>query len=88
MNAYVIESGVPVPVRLAKRKYPLREMKDGDSFVVTAPEIGRVRMAISQFRLRNNIHFVTRKQTDGSYRIWRLGAVDTPATPSLTGAGE
>lgn len=72
-----IERGVPMPRRgcgLFGRppKYPWLAMETGDSFLVTGisrPSISRMACA---FGRRHGLKFATRKQPDGSIRVWRI----------------
>ncbi len=74
---YEIESGIPIPPRPTpagkslNKRFPLKTMQVGESFVVSANEIALVRSAIFTAKWRNYKQFVTRQTTDGRYRVWR-----------------
>jgi len=69
---YKIESGIPQPPSLSgRKKYPLREMEVGDSFVVDADQHTRLMSAVAYFGKRNNRKYSIRK-VDGSLRCWRV----------------
>lgn len=66
-----IEKNVAIPARTTTPKYPFRDMKVADSFVVADGGKG-VAVAASAFARRNHEYkFVTRKEGDG-VRIWRI----------------
>lgn len=60
-----IERNVPVP----GRKYPWRQMKPGDSFVVDSP---RARDNGLRTARKVGIKATSRKLKGGRYRLWRV----------------
>lgn len=63
-----IDSNIPVP-----RKWPLDDMKVGDSFKV--PEsVKRTAIAVyvSRYNKANDKKFVVRKTAEGELRCWRI----------------
>lgn len=71
---YQVEKGIPVPDRkhIGKpARYPLREMKIGDSFLVPNKELGKH----TQYGIRNSARYigvkVTVRQVKGGIRAWR-----------------
>lgn len=77
--SYVIEKGVPIPEKLAVRKgrFPLREMKAGDSIGVGPTEKTALISAAGNFRLRNPGWSYTRRNLkDGGVRIWCTAVAD------------
>jgi hypothetical protein len=71
---YKIESGVKIPARHHRTKYPLRDMAVGDSFAIDASEIGTLRSAVSYFGLRNNRKYSIRctDPIKREFRCWRI----------------
>lgn len=68
---FKIEKRVPIPARTTTPKYPFRDMKVGDSFVV-ADGGKSVAIAASAFSRRNpEYRFTARKEGD-AIRIWRI----------------
>lgn len=72
-----ISSSVPIPSDAGRRgpprKYPLDSMNVGESFAVPAESAPGVRASIKYFRAKNpSFSFVTRKESDGGLRIWRV----------------
>jgi len=67
-GTYQIEKGVPMPV-FATRKFPLTEMKPGESFALSADkkEVRNARNAILRFG--KGKQFIIRKWQN-SYRCW------------------
>ena len=66
---YEIEKGVPLQASVRPTKFPFKQMEVGDSFVV---ESQSARISVIQ-RAKVLGYFVTsRKQLDGTYRIWRV----------------
>lgn len=64
-----IETGIPAPTRRQQDTgvtAALRSMKVGDSFVHSE------RGSLHQIARQIGLHLATRKQEDGSYRIWRI----------------
>ncbi len=70
---FKIEKGIPLPpVRRRMTLYPLANMEVGDSILVQESDQGRIRSTIWQFARRNGVKFVSRKESDGAIRIWRI----------------
>ena len=76
-----IEKGVSIPeVRVRNgAKYPLKEMKKGDSFAVTNTKKKEAVLrnilygAIASYRKRfPDKKFIVRKEKDHTYRVWRI----------------
>ena len=66
----VIEKGVPAPSN--KRSF-YSTLEVGDSFLIPAEEVPRVRSAASAFRQRNKgFNFLIRKLEGGTFRFWRI----------------
>lgn len=63
-----IENGIPITSWGSRTKYPFADMEVGDSF---ATDEKRVRAAVHTWSLKHGREFVTRKQTDGTIRVWR-----------------
>lgn len=71
-NTIKIDKKVPLPQpRSSSKRYPLADMKVGDSFWVPAEEVNSARSAASQHGARNNKKFTTRAEDDG-LRVWRV----------------
>jgi hypothetical protein len=74
--AYEIEKGVPVPEkgRPYKVKYPIAKMEIGDSFVIEADDAktNSRKSYLYALSARAGIRVTTRKQPDGSLRVWRI----------------
>ena len=76
---FKIEAGIPLPPqqRIAGRTspYPLRQMKQGDSFFVPGGKkiIQRVQSATSSFGKKHNIRFALRVVKDEGVRVWHMG---------------
>lgn len=64
-GAIKIEKGVQMPQRA---KYPLAEMKIGDSFVIPAGN----KTNPHQLAFHHRMKVETRVQPDGSRRVWRI----------------
>lgn len=74
--SFEIDSNVPIPSPQATgrhSRYPFREMKIGDSFLVpNEHDSVRVRSSASYFGIRNKEYrFIVRKDT-GGVRVWRV----------------
>lgn len=78
----VIEAGIPIkspPGTTSRRvtRYPLDEMKVGDSFILSCdrPEVNKTRNRLSSSiriqRLAHGRKYVTRA-VDGGVRVWRV----------------
>lgn len=76
MNAYQIEKGVPLPGIGSGRqhgstKYPLREMKPGDSFLIDEHDRQSIyAAAIFQLGKKGQIT-VRREHGTDKFRVWR-----------------
>jgi hypothetical protein len=70
---YKIESKIPVPTFQSRHKWPLDDLKVGQSFALTADEANGLRMAVSQRhrRKKDGRRYTIRKQPIG-YRCWRV----------------
>ena len=70
---YKIEKNVPLSHRTSSNKYPLKELKVGDSFFVPVEDLGlsgRNGIYVAATRLR--IKITIRQQPDRSLRVWRI----------------
>lgn len=76
MSEFKIEKGVKAPPLLCGpySRYPFRDMKVGDSFVVAADETAgtRVRSASRQYGLRHQMRFSVRRMPNGDWRCFRV----------------
>lgn len=66
---FKIEKGVPVTARHPKKRYPISQMEAGDSFVVLT---NSERIYAAQMARKCGFVYTSRKQKDGTYRIWRV----------------
>lgn len=66
-----IEKGIPVPVKIAGTKYPLKDMEIGDSIPVFAKDIIIFRNMLTKISKKLGVKFITRKVDEG-YRCWRV----------------
>ena len=66
-ESYRIEKGIPVPV-FACRKFPLSEMKPGESFALSVKDVKNAKNAIHRF---GKGQFIIRKW-ENAYRCWRI----------------
>jgi hypothetical protein len=64
---YKIEKNIPLP---GPSKYPLMEMKVGESFIVPKDDFQGVRGAIQKVQKAYKMRFTTRRE-DSSIRVWR-----------------
>ena len=64
---YKIENNIPIP---GPSRYPLPQMKVGDSFVAPKDEYAALRSAIQKAQREYNVRYVTR-QDNGNIRVWR-----------------
>ena len=78
MNEFQIETGIPIP-QIRRRgksgKYPFRELKIGDSFLVPNQDrftIKRLRSACHNFSKRNPDYMFTVKEEVTGCRVWRI----------------
>ena len=68
MSDFKIEKGIPVPVKIRKRKYPFREMEVGDSIMIAGMRAAsQISWAVARHKPKR---FVTRVEEDG-LRVWR-----------------
>jgi hypothetical protein len=65
--AYKIEKNIPLP---GPSKYPLMDLKIGESFVANRGEFQGVRGAIQKLQKVSKFRFVTRQDGE-SIRVWR-----------------
>jgi hypothetical protein len=81
MTLYKIEKGVTFPVSeyniekgVPYEKYPFDMMEDGDSFTVTKPEMGEVRLAIGRWHRDhpNSIYHLRTRSIEDGLRIWKI----------------
>lgn len=72
---FKIETGIPIPgFGVGSSKYPLVEMKIGDSFFVSNESSSGARSSCSNLSKKHKEYkFITRKETGGC-RIWRVSA--------------
>ena len=73
IERYRIESDIPLPsgVRRARR-YPFKDMKIGDSFLVKDRKAASVMSAVRRFmRQEGNGRAFTTRNVDGGVRCWR-----------------
>ena len=67
-----IDTDIPVPDKSSgTTKYPFNKMKPGNSILVPPEMQERVASAARAYAMKHNLKFTTRKQPDGSRRIWR-----------------
>lgn len=70
-----LEDGVPLPIGYETkrfRRWPIRIMQVGQSFVVADADKASVRAAMCQHKRRHpNTEFISRTQPDGCLRVWR-----------------
>lgn len=74
-KAIKLETGIPMPRKSKYIKWPLEDMKIGQSFVVDGAHVQRLRMAISQWKARHDDgrDWSTRMIPGGNdYRCWRV----------------
>ena len=64
-----IDTGVPVPERA---KYPVRELKVGDSFLFPADKRDSVQPLASKIKVETGREFTIRKMDNDTCRIWRI----------------
>ena len=62
-----IEKGIPIPPKRGGMKYPWNKLEVGDSFIG-----GKDALTTSLYGKRLGMVFASRKQADGTYRIWRV----------------
>lgn len=71
---FTIQRGVPLPPRALKHRYPLAQMKVGDSIFVPAP-VPSLRSYVSIWGRDHNMRFSTRRAKVGrktGLRLWRI----------------
>ena len=78
-TSYKIEKNVPVPTFRKISRYPLRDLKVGDSFVVPVSEAKVIRSAINRVHrtTKKTFHFITRTvngrgRAGKQLRVWRV----------------
>lgn len=79
MSKFKVEKNIPVSKATWGKiyKYPFREMKIGDSFLLpkkefaTYDQVMKVRTNCCAYGRRNKVKFTVRK-TEQGYRIWRI----------------
>ena len=76
---YKIEKDVPIPTFRKISRYPLRDLKVGDSFVVPVNEAKVIRSAINRVHrtTKKTFHFITRTvngrgRAGKQLRVWRV----------------
>lgn len=69
--SYKIESGIPVPKMSKPMKYPLSEMKIGESFLVTDKKIANLRAYIYNISKKMGMKFKVMATEEG-IRVWRV----------------
>jgi hypothetical protein len=72
-SMFKIEKDVPIPAEYTRKKYPLGDLKIGDSFLIPkdkAPTNMSASLAPQVARL--SIKITIRKQPNGDYRVWRI----------------
>ncbi len=68
-NEIKIEKGIPIPKsRVGSTKYPFKEMKVGDSFLVEE----RLRSCMAMQAKKHGIAVTTARTDDGKVRVWRV----------------
>lgn len=73
MSQYKIEKDVPFVGARVHNRYPLSDMKVGDSFLVPdgTAKTTSVRSAVSMYKARHpGTDFMTKEESDG-LRVWR-----------------
>jgi hypothetical protein len=76
MDPIPIQSGIPIPPVEPPMKYPLPDMKVGDSFFLPRAKVKRIRGRIYSAAARRKMRVTLRQFTqDGSsgVMIWRIG---------------
>lgn len=72
MEVLKIDKGMPIPDSERKRSiYPCKDMVPGDSFFIENPNRNGIYSALSHYRHRYNMKFLTR-QEKGGIRVWRI----------------
>jgi len=66
---YKIESGVPLPASIGRRKYPFDGMGIGDSFAFDADVCAKVRAAADAYGRKYGMKFTVAK---AALRCWRV----------------
>lgn len=68
-----IEKGVPIPpVRAQYVRYPLLDMKKGDSFTIPAEWRTRVSVAATKLKRKHGLVFTVRRISETEARCWRI----------------
>lgn len=70
---FKIEKEIPIPdFAFSRSKYPLKDMKIGDSFFVSSESLNGARSSCYNFsKIHKDYKFITRKENDGC-RVWRV----------------
>ena len=70
-----VDHHIPIPTNTGKgahRKFPLPDMRPGDSIHIPRKDAINARSAIQYFKMRNpGVGFTTRTEGDG-IRVWRI----------------
>ena len=61
-----------IPISWFYRKYPFKDMKVGDSFVVSPENVFSVRSTSCEYGKRYGWKFSTRRVSRTEYRCWRI----------------
>lgn len=69
---FKIVSNIPLPTKRGRFRYPLDDMKVGNSFRVDANDVQGLRMAISQRKRRGREERFTVRKNGDSHRCWRI----------------
>lgn len=70
MKLFRIERRVPAPQVRERNHYPIRHMAIGDSFVIPKDRVPGG--PINGIAARYGMKISTRRQADGSVRVWRV----------------
>lgn len=73
-SEFKIEKDVPVALSVMGRpsRYPFTDMEPGDSILVPAEHEKQAGWSAAKYAAYHGKTFASRKQSDGSRRIWRL----------------
>ena len=71
---YKIEKGIPMtkPRAIRERKYPIREMKVGDSFLIPEKDLIQSQSQSVRTIASENGYKVAVRKVDGGVRVWRV----------------
>lgn len=70
IDVVTIDSGIPIPS--SREKYPLSELKVGESFSFRTEKRASVQSAASLMKRTTAKEFRIRKIEDGICRVWRV----------------